>query len=317
MRVFKSARRADFFSLPCSSILKQFLIDFAKLSRYLSNPNGKDNRRVCKDYSTRNGCRVRSTPSLQDTYLERLNRLPVQYNAFDDLDQTIEKMHAAETCDDVLKYLMGYLAQFNITRYFIGALFNPLNHEDDSKRLVFVDFPEDMLAARSQIETILIDPIVLYAVRSVRPFYWSDTVDIAAERGLELLDIASQAGLTEGVVVPITRQGATLGVASFQLEGEKLDPNDMLKVEVVTKCGYEALEAKFEGNPPFDIRLSSREREVLYYAAAGMSFREMGEELGISEPATKDAMRRARVKLGATTTSHAIALAVARRLIHP
>ncbi|MET7924767.1 LuxR C-terminal-related transcriptional regulator [Streptomyces sp. NPDC005349] len=57
------------------------------------------------------------------------------------------------------------------------------------------------------------------------------------------------------------------------------------------------------------IKLTARELEVLQLIANGFTHEEIAKRLFLSEQAVNDASRRARVRLGAHTTPHAVLLA--------
>jgi DNA-binding CsgD family transcriptional regulator len=62
-------------------------------------------------------------------------------------------------------------------------------------------------------------------------------------------------------------------------------------------------------------KLTGREIEALRLAARGLTSREMALTLFIAERTVKQYLAAAREKLGAINTTHAVAIALARRLI--
>jgi DNA-binding CsgD family transcriptional regulator len=63
--------------------------------------------------------------------------------------------------------------------------------------------------------------------------------------------------------------------------------------------------------------LSTREREVLQWVAAGKSQQDIGDILSISPRTVEVHLRSAREKLGALTTAQAVGRAIGLRLIYP
>lgn len=61
--------------------------------------------------------------------------------------------------------------------------------------------------------------------------------------------------------------------------------------------------------------LSDRELDVLELTAAGLTQDEVAAELGVHRETVQTASARVRVKFGATTTAHAVALAYVRGLL--
>ena len=65
------------------------------------------------------------------------------------------------------------------------------------------------------------------------------------------------------------------------------------------------------------LRLSSRQREVLEWAAIGKTDWEIGKILSISERAVKFHLEKARQRLDASNRTHAVARAISLGLIDP
>ena len=64
---------------------------------------------------------------------------------------------------------------------------------------------------------------------------------------------------------------------------------------------------------PLVAALSAREEAVLLALGAGAGLREVAAMLGTTERATRRIRDRARVRLGATTTAHAVAIVIRAR----
>ena len=71
--------------------------------------------------------------------------------------------------------------------------------------------------------------------------------------------------------------------------------------------------ARDERAAPF--LLSPRQRTCLVLAAAGMTERDMGRELGLATTTVHNYLARARERLGARSTTQAVAVAIGRGLI--
>lgn len=63
--------------------------------------------------------------------------------------------------------------------------------------------------------------------------------------------------------------------------------------------------------------LSYGERQILLHVATGHTVAAAAELLGVSYTTARTHMYRAQAKLGAYSASHAIAIAIAARIIHP
>jgi LuxR family quorum sensing-dependent transcriptional regulator len=66
---------------------------------------------------------------------------------------------------------------------------------------------------------------------------------------------------------------------------------------------------------PVDVHLTGREREVLSLLADGLGLDEIAERLGIGAETARTHARKAGERLGAANRTHAVAIAIRRKLI--
>ena len=64
-----------------------------------------------------------------------------------------------------------------------------------------------------------------------------------------------------------------------------------------------------------EIRLTGREREVLILLAQGLQLDEIAARLGIGSETVRTHVRKASGRLGAANRTHAVAIAIRRKLI--
>jgi DNA-binding CsgD family transcriptional regulator len=64
-----------------------------------------------------------------------------------------------------------------------------------------------------------------------------------------------------------------------------------------------------------DVHLTGREREVLTLLAQGLQLDEIATRLGIGSETVRTHVRKATCRLGAANRTHAVAIAIRRRLI--
>jgi len=63
------------------------------------------------------------------------------------------------------------------------------------------------------------------------------------------------------------------------------------------------------------VQLTGREREVLELLAQGLQLEEIAERLGIGLETVRTQVRKATERLGAANRTHAVAIAIRRKLI--
>jgi DNA-binding CsgD family transcriptional regulator len=64
-----------------------------------------------------------------------------------------------------------------------------------------------------------------------------------------------------------------------------------------------------------ELHLTDREREVLVLLARGLQLEEIGRELGIGAETVRTHVRNANERLGAVNRTHAVAIAIRKKLI--
>ena len=64
-----------------------------------------------------------------------------------------------------------------------------------------------------------------------------------------------------------------------------------------------------------DVHLTAREREVLILLAQGLQLEEIARELGIGVETARSHVRNATERLGASNRTHAVAIAIRKKLI--
>lgn len=152
-------------------------------------------------------------------------------------------------------------------------------------------------------------PVTRHALDADEPFFWTKTI---TERGEKYRVVRTPRGAgIHGLQVPIFGRTGLEGAMSFG--GERIDASAQTRL-VLTLLGtaafrsarrvMEAREQDVAGN------LSPREREVLRWTAAGRRQADIAETLGLSERTVENHLRRARLRLGATTTAQAVRTAI-------
>ncbi len=169
------------------------------------------------------------------------------------------------------------------------------------------------------------DYVGRYAATSTTPFIWSALSKNITLTKIQqtIFDEGKSAGLLSGGTVPIHGPGAakaTFSVTNDMPEAEFLIHFTRWRHEIHLMATYVHEKIMSFGlYTPLDsnIHLSPREVEILTWAAKGKSAWEMGAILSLSEDTVKEHLKNVRAKLGATNTTHALAIALLHGLILP
>lgn len=237
--------------------------------------------------------------------------------SYGDILETLKVIEVAKTSQDAIDHLMDFARPLGFTQFLVSQLVNPLRPEAKDV-MFFSDYPSPLINERFQKNNFLLDPIVKYGIRSRHSFTWKQAYEFADQFGNRMVNTARDFKMNDGIMFPMRRPGSFDGGVSLAAEYLDVSPSERADLNFAALHCYYRLE-KLHGQRGLveDVQLTSREQEVLQFASAGKTFWEIGVILGISESAAKDAMTRARRRLGATNTAHAISTAISLDLILP
>jgi DNA-binding CsgD family transcriptional regulator len=167
-----------------------------------------------------------------------------------------------------------------------------------------------------------VDPTIHRAALSIRPVDWSsfarDAKFHAVFRSADDFGISTQ-GITVPIRGPYGDRGLLSVTASISAaDWKRLSPEIVGELQTAAVHLHDAVMRAGLLVPPLARpSLSSREREVLQWVAAGKSQQDIGDILGISSRTVEVHLRSAREKLGALTTAQAVGRAIGLRLVYP
>ncbi len=215
----------------------------------------------------------------------------------------------------------GFLDQLCHRFEFEYAAYAGFNSMDGSVH-GFVNYPDAWKEHYSKSQFEGIDPTLRMAARSVAPVDWS-----RLEHDRDFATVFKSArdfGISDrGLTIPIRGPYGDLGMLSVTrdctpAEWRSLKRKVMVDLQGVAAHVHDAVMRS--GLVMRAVRvpsLSSREREILQWIAAGKTQQDVSDILSISHRTVEVHMRSAREKLHALTTPQAVARAIAMRIIQP
>jgi DNA-binding CsgD family transcriptional regulator len=176
-----------------------------------------------------------------------------------------------------------------------------------------------------------VDPVVAFTPRIARPFLWERlrNGDLLSYRQQLVLDEAHEAGLKNGISVPLHGPSARVAVVSFASRFRDADPQTCLghfnALASLFHAAFTAIVHGAELDAPSiapsseldapSITLSQRERDCLNWTAQGKSSWDIGMILAISENTVNFHVKNAMRKLDSTSRIVAVLKAVRLGLI--
>ena len=237
-------------------------------------------------------------------------------------DQTIgfiRELDRARTPADVCAVLLETTRRFGAEYVLAGTIpVHGSSRQQQLSNVVLDHWPRAWAQRYFAHGYIFRDPTIHGVTTSASPFLWCELEPLYRENpaSRRVMDEAGDFKLKCGFTVPlVTLEG---DIAGFSLAGERLEISDvergMLTLLATYALGRSILLREAALRPA--VSLSPREAETLQWAAEGKSEWEIGERMGISEHGVDKHMRSARMKLGTTSRTHAVAEAIRQGLIN-
>ena len=171
--------------------------------------------------------------------------------------------------------------------------------------------PMDYVRHYVEEEHALRDPVITEMQNTVNPYSWED---IRARRKLskrqkDILDEGSAFGFNNGFLVPIVSDNGSISIFSPCGWNPDLSPESRVALEVIGTFAVQALRRcrKLQQRSDKSYEpLTSREREILQFVAAGKADHEIGDILSIAESTVSTHMQNIKRKLGVARRTYAI-----------
>jgi LuxR family quorum sensing-dependent transcriptional regulator len=237
------------------------------------------------------------------------------------LDDTLEFVRdvaRATTPHDVCVTLLEKVEEYGI-QHIIGSTVPPIgaSKSEQEEHHILRHYPAEWLDRYMSRGYLAIDPLVKRLKAEMSPFAWSEVASLCRHdpEAQRIMDERAEFGLKSGITVPLPLFGG--GLAGFSLSGERVEvPRHKRETFSLIATSALVCTALLQDNAaPTTIALTDREREALRWAAEGKSEWEIGVILGVSEHTAEKFLRSARVKLGASNRTHAVAEAIRLKLI--
>lgn len=227
----------------------------------------------------------------------------------------VELIDQASNTDEVMESMQRAVGPFGFEHYFIAGCPRPGQKFED---IMFANrVPRAMQRIIVKEQYIQVSPAIRHCRRTAHPFEWKKApYDRESElRAAELVDLVTEFGLSNGIMVPVHGPSGCEGCAWFAGDRLELTARHIRVVHLVALYAFERLRSFVNKRPPVRRNLTPREREALAWVALGKSAWEIGEILHIAKRTVDEHTQTAMRKLGASNRTHAVAIALLERII--
>lgn len=158
------------------------------------------------------------------------------------------------------------------------------------------------------------DPVLVASQRTSRCFRWAEIPDMIAltDRQRRFMRVANEAGLIDGLTVPINVPGSLPASCSFVVgPGQALPEDSLPHAQYVACFAFEAAK-RLAGSPGSAVpaQLSSRQIDCVVLVSQGKSDSAAAQLLGISADTVHQHVEAAKRKLGVATRQQLVARAL-------
>lgn len=232
-----------------------------------------------------------------------------------DVNGLIAGFQSSHSPSEIVERVSEFSARHDFPVLMLGHMTNPMSHARHVRFLIST-CPSEMFDRLQKSDAFLYDPVLHRMLRASAPYRWSAVHHTDPPPKHTMLSIVRTFGFEDGMSFPIFGLNGTPGGISLCGAGRGLVPEEIDNMHRVYTAAFHRLEALLG---PFvyeqNYGLTSLERAALQCAAGGKSTSETADILGIAADSAKDALKRARRKLGARNTAQAVAIAVAAKLM--
>lgn len=234
--------------------------------------------------------------------------------------ELVDQLHSVPSADGLTDLLTAFASKYGLAH----AVYLGVNLRQRREDLPFVayTYPEtwaDHYRAQNYINT---DPLVQAAATSLLPLDWADHND-SRPLHRRIFQEAQSFGLgNRGLSLSTRGRRGEVGLMSITMHEsdrawDAFKASEMGTLQIVAAHMHQAV-LRMQGVTILDVRLSTRERDCLRWAAEGKSFADIATILGIGERTARTYLDSARQKLGCINITHAVAKAISQNLIpHP
>jgi DNA-binding CsgD family transcriptional regulator len=241
-----------------------------------------------------------------------------------DLDDFIERTSKADCLNELFCLLVEAAERTGFDQLAYGALTNTELPRlvDRPMPAIALNFPSHWQNYYVERNYRYIDPIVIYAPFIAGPFLW-DRLSIRYDlnrKQVQLLNEAREAGLKNGITVPLHGPSGKVAVVSFASQFDDADPRAQLsRLNALASQFHVVFTNLAHGlqNNVKTVNLSAREKDCLNWVAHGKTSWEISVILDINRNTVDFHIKNAMDKLDATNRIAAVFKAIRLGIIDP
>lgn len=238
-------------------------------------------------------------------------------------DGLIERVSEASSNDELFSLLIEAKKHFDAD-HIVYASAIPISYTVP-QMIILPDYPTEWFEIYKENNYIEIDPVVEKTKLSCVPIVWHEIDDMSKEQE-EMMELAKEYGLRDGISFPIHGAGGGHGILSLAFKSTpkkmksrlaSIAPNvqyfaNHLHENAVRIAGLSSGGIYMPVNS-----ISDREKDILTWLAEGKTSWEMSKILNQTESSINTTIKKSIENLSASSRMHAVSKAISLKIIHP
>nr|WP_320141396.1 LuxR family transcriptional regulator [uncultured Cohaesibacter sp.] len=201
--------------------------------------------------------------------------------------------------------------------HFAYLLLRPPTRNKTRDEVILTNYPDEWVSRYIKRNYKYYDPVALIYKKSRLPFFWGQQESFKPMKKAEraVMHEARAFGLFEGYAIPTAGPEGDFGGLTVCCKDQSdvkglVSENEELLQFFSAQFHAAAVRILFGRNDNQPVHLTSREQEVLCWAAEGCSSDATAKHMGLSAPTVNYHISNSCLKLGASNKIQAVALAI-------
>ena len=234
-----------------------------------------------------------------------------------DLMSTISDIQDQDSAEGILSVMYKAISGYGFERFIASGL--PDGGMDVRHFVLLSGWQDEWFNRYTALGYVHLDPVARNCFATTLPFDWSSAPydrigDLPARR---VMDEARDFGMDEGFCVPVHLEGGMQGVVSLVGRTDWLSDIHRLELHMLALYVHgrlRFLNTQRDGGTPRRA-ITSREAEVLKWAANGKTASEIADITGVTERTVNQHCENAQRRLGTSNRLHTVVEAIRHKLI--
>lgn len=234
---------------------------------------------------------------------------------------TLISQFSTATDEQAIVTLLRSLCQQMGFAHFRLGFISPCSIQRPDVR-IFNGCPADWVHVYNERDFLTVDPVVRKGMAQSTPILWANLIAECCDQqdaaGLEVMMLAQEVGLCDGITIPWHGPNGHVGLLSLITRTPRTEHQWLSVIPFLSWVAshlFEAVARVYPSDAEPRGSLSLRELEVCQWAAEGKQVSDIARILGITPRTVTFHLERIVVKLGASSKNQAISLALKQGLV--